>query len=145
MRCQRCDHRLLIEHDDVGPCRHCPACGTYEYIQVLRVPMTQWVEEVVHHDESEHYADTGCRLSPTCLACPLPACVYTLPAAVIAGFIRRSYWLELLEYWDSCVADGMSVKEATETTAQQFNVTTRSVFRVRAGRDELMRERGLAV
>lgn len=30
--------------------------------------------------EETHYRDTGCEVSPSCLRCPLPACVYDEPA-----------------------------------------------------------------
>lgn len=40
--------------------------------------------------EDAEYRDTGCDISPTCLACPLPACRYdeSIPAHVMASSSR---------------------------------------------------------
>ena len=64
-----------------------------------------------------NWLDTGCRLSPSCLACPLPQCKHDLP-----------YWRQREQQTRLPVALALPLAEA----ARALGVTERTVHRIRA-------------
>lgn len=69
----------------------------------------------------EHYPDSGCQASPSCLSCPLPVCKHDDPYA-----LQRSITAALdLKVWQAVKQDGLSIEDAME----RFQVTERTVYR----------------
>jgi hypothetical protein len=68
--------------------------------------------------EHVKYRDTGCSLSPSCLACPLPVCRYDTPSQTEQGFRTRQAVLELRD-------KGMRPTQI----AARLGVTRRTVWR----------------
>jgi hypothetical protein len=72
--------------------------------------------------EHIEYADTGCELAPSCLACPLPRCQYDEPSNVRAwltqardreiAYIRRRYGVRI------------------NILARTYGLTRRTIFRI---------------
>ena len=71
--------------------------------------------------EQMHYADTGCEVALTCLACPLPQCKYDDPAWYQA-YRRHGRDIEVV---DAYRTEGLSVFEV----AKRFNLSPRTVHR----------------
>lgn len=71
--------------------------------------------------EQMHYADTGCEVAMTCLACPLPQCKFDDPAWYQA-YRRHGRDIAVL---DAHRTEGLSVFEV----AKRFNVSPRTVHR----------------
>lgn len=72
--------------------------------------------------EFDHYADTGCEASDSCLDCPLPQCKYDDPA-----WYQRNRRLTR----DFRIIHTMQQESLTiEETAQRFAVTPRTIFRI---------------
>lgn len=72
--------------------------------------------------EFDHYADTGCAASPSCLQCPLPQCKHDDP-------IWFQLYLRLARDRERCSAmtrEGLTVEEA----AERFGVQVRTVYRM---------------
>jgi len=70
-----------------------------------------------------NWRDTGCRLSPSCLACPLSKCVHDLPY----GHYQR----ELTRHKD-LVSLPVALALPTAEAARVLGVTERTVSRIRA-------------
>ena len=68
------------------------------------------------------YPDRGCDVSPSCFTCPLPSCKYD------------DYTAYLKWMWTKRRAPIQAALETTtvQKTAEQFGVTERTVYRVKA-------------
>ena len=72
--------------------------------------------------ESYPYRDEGCKVSPSCLKCPLPQCKYDDP-----GWLQRYRRQERdREVVASLRRNGLTVPEA----AARFDLSPRTVFRI---------------
>ncbi len=71
--------------------------------------------------EQMHYADTGCEVAVSCLACPLPRCKFDDPVWYQA-YRRKGRDAEVLTVYRQ---EGLSVFEV----AKRFNVNPRTVHR----------------
>jgi hypothetical protein len=71
--------------------------------------------------EQTHYADTGCEVSGTCLACPLPQCKFD-NLSWYRTYRREGRDLEFQEAHDS---EKLSVFEI----AKRFHISPRTVHR----------------
>ena len=71
--------------------------------------------------EQVHYADTGCEVSASCLACPLPKCKHDDPAWY-QDYRRQGRDLQVFAAYTN---ERLSVFEV----AQRFNVSPRTVHR----------------
>lgn len=88
------------------------------------------VVEVEVEDETDlppeycHYRDEGCELSPSCLECPFPHCIYDEPGG-------RQRWLKSLRDREitRLYIEGRGVKELAVT----FGVSERTVQRALKG------------
>lgn len=69
--------------------------------------------------ELDHYEDTGCRMHPSCLQCPLPRCVYELPAARPKRMAARDREIAQLYY----------AGHSADAIAAHFGLHPRSVLR----------------
>ena len=74
------------------------------------------------------FRDTGCEYSPTCLACPLPACRYDAPAPGSPRDRSRERAGEAA----SLHGEGRSINEI----AAMLGISRRSVFRLLTGGEE---------
>tara|TARA_Y100000310_G_C20610042_1_gene777526 strand:- start:1214 stop:1474 length:261 start_codon:yes stop_codon:yes gene_type:complete len=70
--------------------------------------------------EYGQYRDTGCRYSPSCLACPLPACIHDVPEGLRK--VKTRVWHGKIK---AALRDG----ETPDTLAERFGVSTRTVYR----------------
>ena len=70
-----------------------------------------------------NWLDTGCKLSPSCLACPLPQCIHDRPHGQYQRELTRRQDLVSLP-----VALALPLAEA----ARVLGVTERTVHRIRA-------------
>ena len=68
--------------------------------------------------------DTGCRYSPSCLACPLPQCIHDAPNTV-RQTKRRARDAERLEIM---AAENLTVVQAVA----RFGISERTVWRILA-------------
>jgi hypothetical protein len=66
------------------------------------------------------YKDQGCLINPLCMTCPLPACIYDLPDALVKGYFMRAK-----NYQFTAISD--SANHLAELT----NVNVRTAFRLR--------------
>lgn len=81
---------------------------------------TQWVRKRADvQPDAYHYRDTGCKLAPACLQCPLKACQYDTPRRTQRRINRDRKVLALSE------SEGLSAAEL----AKRFNVSTRTIDR----------------
>lgn len=71
--------------------------------------------------EYADYRDTGCELSPSCLACPLPRCQYDEP-----GGVRR----RLAETRDREIVRLRREGTTIAALARRYRITKRTVYRV---------------
>lgn len=85
------------------------------------------------------YRDDGCALSPSCLNCPLPRCIYdTLPSALTIEEEQRRRDLSIAEAYEAAVAAAppylqrrrRAGQAAAEAIAARFRVSSRTVLRV---------------
>lgn len=74
--------------------------------------------------EETHYRDTGCEVSPSCLRCPLPACVYDQPVADRHA-ARRDRDAEIRRLYHERGADVTGL-------AKRFGVSRRTIHRALA-------------
>ena len=72
------------------------------------------------------YRDEGCDLSPSCLNCPLPRCIYERPRG------KQKMRLEARAKRMAELRRGKSLKEVAEV----FGVSLRTVQRVLRGKDD---------
>lgn len=78
--------------------------------------------------EDAIYRDTGCRISPSCLRCPLPRCIYDEPNP------RSAFALLRAEKASALCAAGSPV----EVIAQEMGRSRRSIYRyLAAGQREM--------
>ena len=75
--------------------------------------------------EHSSYTDTGCELSPTCLRCPLPICVYEQPQAAFGYRLRER---------DQLIFERRAQGAGIATLCIEFSISRRTVFRVLARR-----------
>lgn len=73
--------------------------------------------------EHQTFKDTGCEVSPTCLACPLERCRYDDPHAG-----RRTRTSERVRRVTELLAQGMRPSEVAST----LGMSKRNVFRIKA-------------
>ena len=76
-----------------------------------------------------HFEDTGCRLSASCLKCPLPQCVHDLPpggAAAAKGLIERRRTVEAYTRHRQAHPAAL-VKDVLELTAAELGISKRAV------------------
>lgn len=84
--------------------------------------------------EDAIYRDTGCRISPSCLRCPLPRCIYDEPNPRSAFALLRAEELLVAEKVIALRAAGSPV----EVIAQEMGRSRRSIYRyLAAGQREL--------
>ncbi|CAI8031159.1 hypothetical protein GBAR_LOCUS17678 [Geodia barretti] len=78
----------------------------------------------VAEDASEfyHYEDTGCEAADSCLDCPLPKCRYDDPVWY-QGIRRLAKDFRIVH---AMQRESLSIEE----TAERFNITHRTVFRI---------------
>jgi len=73
-------------------------------------------EAVMESGEFDHYQDTGCEESPTCLACPLPQCKYDVPLTIKQVAKKQAKDILLTEYvaahsrWGAAAYFGVGVR-----------------------------------
>ena len=83
-------------------------------------------------------SDTGCRLAPSCLNCPLPQCIHDAPTAGqvlrLAGRTRDAEKAKL--YWDTVESDGPST--AMAKVREDYGITERTVHRILRRHREVM-------
>ena len=79
-----------------------------------------------------HYADDGCEVAASCLACPLPRCKYD----DIRWYERNRRLANDLRMTAVIEREGLSAEEA----AARFGITKRTVFRVLRRSRQAMRE-----
>ena len=72
-------------------------------------------------DNKVNWIDTGCKLSPSCLACPFPVCIEDDPT----WFTRNKRRLFNASVLDAVAIEGMTV----ESAAVMFKVTERTIYR----------------
>ena len=85
--------------------------------------------------ETSTHADTGCKYSPSCLACPLPVCKEDDPL----WFQRNRQMVKDLTVWATMQRERLTA----EAAAERFSLTTRTIFRIMARCREYTRaERG---
>ena len=72
-----------------------------------------------------NYPDTGCRASPTCLACPFERCKHDDPTEYRAWVLKDSGWASLREAALALSAEGATAKRI----AEELGVDARTVFR----------------
>ena len=80
-------------------------------------------------DFYDHYKDTGCRLHPACLECPLPVCVYDNPASVQIEIRHHGNDMEKVNAVEEAMVD-MGRSEAVRLVADKFGYTERAIFAV---------------
>ena len=80
-------------------------------------------------DFYNHYKDTGCKLHPACLECPLPVCVYDNPASVQIEIRHHGNDMEKVNAVEEAMQD-MGDLEAVKFVADKFGYTERGIFRV---------------
>ena len=71
---------------------------------------------------SNYYKDEGCKISPSCLTCPLPQCKYDDPIS----FQRDRRLAKDFEMWNTIRSESLTTDEA----AERFSVTKRTIFRI---------------
>ncbi|GEM_PF-781021 len=81
----------------------------------LRLPMLDRVPELTH------YHDTGCRVSPACLCCPLEHCVHDHPEAG-GGSQRQARDAEIYRSYRQQGSDIAAI-------ARRFGVSRRTIHR----------------
>ncbi len=94
----------------------------------LRLPMSGAASPRVRSDalpEFTRYRDSGCDVSPNCLACPLPRCRYEEPGGLRA-LLNKTRDEQIVTQR----ATGVPVAEI----ATRFGVSRRTVFRVLGNR-----------
>ena len=74
--------------------------------------------------EYDHYADTGCELAPSCLACPLPVCIEDVPAGWLRRNRRRLYELGIAR---AITEESLTAEQA----AARFRVSPRTIYRIK--------------
>ena len=72
------------------------------------------------HFGSGDYRDSGCNLSPSCLSCHLPACKYDVPNQRSAEVEERN-------------AKIRRSRKRVPVIAVEYNISTRTVHRIRSG------------
>lgn len=72
-------------------------------------------------------ADSGCDVSPSCLACPLPTCKYDDPV----GFHREQLKKRDEKVWDMRWSQGLSVPQIAQRLGVSPRTITRSLLRQR--------------
>ena len=75
--------------------------------------------------DTQHWKDTGCEESPSCLACPLPICRYDNPAWY-AGLVRGRLDARILATYETFLGN----PDVAGLTARVFGVSARTVHRV---------------
>ena len=70
----------------------------------------------------DHYQDTGCSVSRTCLACPLPVCRYELDIGQQRGALTQQR--------DSMIRKIRVAGGTAAQIAEAAGVSTRTVYRV---------------
>ena len=73
-----------------------------------------------------YYPDTGCNLSPSCLACHLPACKYDDPRVVPNKQARGER--------DALVAEALQDGLTARQVADMFGLGVRTVHRIHKAR-----------
>lgn len=73
--------------------------------------------------EHQHYRDTGCEASPSCLDCPLPQCKFDNPAWY-QKYRKRGRDEQICEAY----TQGLTIFEV----AHRFDVSTRTIHRALA-------------
>ena len=69
-----------------------------------------------------YYKDEGCKISPSCLTCPLPQCRYDDPIS----FQRERHLAKDFQVWNTIRSESLTTDEA----AERFSVTRRTIFRI---------------
>ena len=82
-------------------------------------------------DEFVHYPDVGCEESPSCLACPLPACRYEDPFWY-QSLVRHRRDAVVMRELKRLEKQGLTSMDVISAIAEQFEITDRTVFRVKA-------------
>ena len=93
-----------------------------------------FVRLVVIEPTFDHYKDTGCVESPTCLVCPMEKCRHDDPAWYHKELRKRRY-AKMAAVADSLMQK-MSVTQAVVETADQFGVADRTIWRALKHRDD---------
>ena len=85
---------------------------------------------------SDTYADTGCTVSPSCLHCQMPACIYDSPnpGNAVSIYLRRQRDAEIILRYREAL--GGASQNKAKMVAKSLNITPRTVHRARR------RERG---
>lgn len=88
----------------------------------FRGGLQERVRPVQRSGEALH-RDTGCEVAPSCLSCPLPACIHDAP-----GSLRRIFVSQRQDRIARLKATGASINAIAETE----RVSRRTVFRLLA-------------
>lgn len=127
--CGRCGRPMDHGADEFGPFAHCAPCGRYEYQNVSEDMIQGTYQTSAPKPSTGHFPkDKGCRVSPTCLACPLPDCIQENGSALIRwnSYQRWTKWVQEL---DIKIRSGIPRNIAMAEVAAANSVEHRSVQR----------------
>lgn len=80
--------------------------------------------------EETEYRDEGCRVHPSCLSCPLPACIYEERYSVRQGRLARRR--ASLRARDMEIVARYRAGETSREIADTYGLSPRQVFRILA-------------